>query len=501
MQSDRIEKILDQREQELADFVDNATVALHWVGEDGKILWVNQAELDLLGYTREEYIGHPITEFHADFEVIDTLLKQLAAGVKVNNYEARLRCKDGSIRHVLINSSVRFEEGQFVHTRCFTIDITERKKTEERILTLYQLTSALSEALTPAQAAKIIMEQCVAAMGASAGSIVLLNKDKTSFKILFSMGYSEQLLQIWQGFPINSPILLAECVRSQQAQWVQSFEELQGRFPDMQSQYEDRVYNAWAAIPLVVEKRILGALGLSFSTPQSFEDSERYFMIALAQQCAQALERTRLSEERQERAIVEERQRLGRDLHDSVSQTLFTISSLAQLIPRTLNDTQRAQNLASEIVTFSQKAMAEMKTLLLELHPSALINMSLRDLFTLLVDTARSQQPLNIEVDVQFEQKLPEKVHIVFYRVAQEAINNVVKHSHATQGSIRLNIEAGYLTLRIQDQGVGFDVSASSIGLGLNGMRERAATISATLEINSQLGIGTDVILKWVLPL
>jgi PAS domain S-box-containing protein len=103
------------------------------VGADGSILWANQAELDLLGYTREEYIGRKITEFHADQDVINDILRRLTDRETLHNYEARLRCKDGSVRHVLIDSNVMWEEDRFVHTRCFTRDITERKRAEDEL--------------------------------------------------------------------------------------------------------------------------------------------------------------------------------------------------------------------------------------------------------------------------------------------------------------------------------------------------------------------------------
>jgi PAS domain S-box-containing protein len=101
---------------------------IHWVGSDGTLLRVNQAKLEMLGYTREEYIGHHIAEFHVDRAAIDDILARLTHGETLCDYPATLRCKDGSIREVLISSSARFEDGRFVHTRCFTDDITERKQ-------------------------------------------------------------------------------------------------------------------------------------------------------------------------------------------------------------------------------------------------------------------------------------------------------------------------------------------------------------------------------------
>jgi PAS domain S-box-containing protein len=124
---------LRRSEGALRDFIETSTIGLHWVGADGTILWVNQAELDLLGYAREEYVGRNIAEFHADESVINDMLGGLSRGETLRDYPARLRHRDGSIRHVLVDSSVLFEDGNFVHTRCFTRDVTNCKHTEESL--------------------------------------------------------------------------------------------------------------------------------------------------------------------------------------------------------------------------------------------------------------------------------------------------------------------------------------------------------------------------------
>ncbi len=124
---------LRKSESNLRDFLENATIGMHWVGPDGRILWANQTELDLLGYKAEEYIGHSISEFHLDAPVIEDILNRLGGGEVLREYEARLRCKDGSVRHVFIDSNALFENGKLVHTRCFTRDISDRKKVGDRL--------------------------------------------------------------------------------------------------------------------------------------------------------------------------------------------------------------------------------------------------------------------------------------------------------------------------------------------------------------------------------
>jgi PAS domain S-box-containing protein len=124
---------LRRSERNLSEFFDNASVGLHWVGPDGIIIKVNQAELDLLGYSREEYVGRHIAEFHIDQPAIQDILERLASRETLREYPARIRCKDGSIRDVLINSNVLFEDDEFIHTRCFTRDITAHKRAEEAL--------------------------------------------------------------------------------------------------------------------------------------------------------------------------------------------------------------------------------------------------------------------------------------------------------------------------------------------------------------------------------
>jgi two-component system, cell cycle sensor histidine kinase and response regulator CckA len=138
---------LQRKERDLADFFENASVGLHWVGSDGTILRVNQAELDLMGYLRDHYVGRNISEFHVDRPVIDDILRRLSLGEVLHDYPARLRCKDGSIKHVLIDSSAYFERGEFVHTRCFTRDVTASRLAHEATVRLAAIVASSADAI------------------------------------------------------------------------------------------------------------------------------------------------------------------------------------------------------------------------------------------------------------------------------------------------------------------------------------------------------------------
>jgi PAS domain S-box-containing protein len=141
------QELLKSTERQLRTLLENAAEGLHWVGQDGRIIWANRAELNLLGYSAAEYIGHDIREFHADAEIIDDMLSRLRAGETLYNYEAPLRAKDGSIRHVLINSNVLWENGEFIHTQCFTRDITELKHARQAELFLGAIVESAEDAI------------------------------------------------------------------------------------------------------------------------------------------------------------------------------------------------------------------------------------------------------------------------------------------------------------------------------------------------------------------
>jgi len=143
----KADRALRQSESELADFFENASVGLHWVGRDGTVLRVNRNELDMLGYSRDEYVGRHIGEFYDDRAVIDEMLARLARGETLRDWPARMRCKDGSLRDVLVSSNALFEGGELVHTRCFTRDVTDARRAELAQARLAAIVEASDDAI------------------------------------------------------------------------------------------------------------------------------------------------------------------------------------------------------------------------------------------------------------------------------------------------------------------------------------------------------------------
>jgi signal transduction histidine kinase len=206
-----------------------------------------------------------------------------------------------------------------------------------------------------------------------------------------------------------------------------------------------------------------------------------------------------LAEQEKDKAAVAERQRLARDLHDVVTQTLFSASLIAEVLPRLWEkDHAEGERRLEELRRLTRGALAEMRMLLLELRPAALGEVGLADLLRQLGEATTGRTTLPVTLSIRGKCTAPLDVQVALYRVAQEALNNVVKHSGATKAGIRLYCRENSADLTVSDNGSGFDIQAvSPKSLGLRIMRERVEAVGAKLKIESQAGQGTKVGVLW----
>jgi PAS domain S-box-containing protein len=200
-----------------------------------------------------------------------------------------------------------------------------------------------------------------------------------------------------------------------------------------------------------------------------------------------------------EEAIVHERTRLARELHDAVTQTLFSASLMAEVLPDLWKmDVNEARKTTEELRQLTRGALAEMRTLLLELRPAALLQSRFEDLLKQLTEASTSRARLPINLHIEGERILPPDVQLAFYRISQECLNNIVKYANANQVDITLILSALGAHLEIRDDGIGFDLSLSkATSLGIQIMRERAEAICAEFSITSSPGHGTTVGVTW----
>ena len=266
-------------------------------------------------------------------------------------------------------------------------------------------------------------------------------------------------------------------------------------------------------VPIKIGGELFGVFSVDYVQPHAFGSDEQRLYIALAQRAALPIQNAQLYEQAQELAVVEERSRLARDLHDAVTQTLFSASLIAEALPPIWeSDRDEGRQLLAEMRRLSRGALAEMRALLLELRPAAVVEASLGDLLRQLAEAVTGRKDVSVTVTVEGECELPSDVHVALYRIAQEALNNAVKHAQASQVEIGLRCEtltplpspsqgegAGVrVELCIGDDGCGFDPSrVPPDRLGLCIMRERAQAVGARLAIESEPGHGTQIAVVW----
>lgn len=277
-----------------------------------------------------------------------------------------------------------------------------------------------------------------------------------------------------------------------------------------------KYFRSELSVPLIIKQEIVGTLNLYYARPRQFNQDDIDLAVSFCDQTALAMENARLRERAQEDAIAAERNRIARELHDSVTQTIFSASLIAEVLPTiwTINPVE-AQHGLDDLRKLARGALAEMRTLLLELRPIGLGEVGLEDLLKQLSAGVSGRIRADVNVHIQGEAILPTDVKLAFYRIAQEALNNVAKHSGADRVDIEIEsisaaprgrkkagssqaIFSQSVSMSIRDNGRGFD-PGSVIGehLGLGIMHERASNIHATLSIKSKAGAGTEISLHW----
>jgi signal transduction histidine kinase len=250
-------------------------------------------------------------------------------------------------------------------------------------------------------------------------------------------------------------------------------------------------------VPVKSRRGIIGVLDVQSNQLDAFDESDLVVLQSLANQAAIAIENARLYEQAQRLAVVEERQRLARELHDSVTQALYGTTLYAEAATRQLatGEVELAGDHLRELRDTAQEALREMRLLIFELRPSILDSEGLVNALRARLEAVEERAGLEVELRLEGEIAFPTAFEEGLYRIAQEALNNTLKHAFARRVSVSLEQDERVLILEIADDGVGFDPSTAveGGGLGLDGMIERAVQMGAELVLDSEPGAGTRV--------
>ncbi len=261
-------------------------------------------------------------------------------------------------------------------------------------------------------------------------------------------------------------------------------------------------YRGLLVTPIQRKEGLYGYLVAFYAAPQSFCQDDFELGRRVAGQMTLALENARLRDQAERVAVANERNRLARELHDAVTQTLFSTSIVAEALPRVWErEPAEGQRALEDLRLWTRGALAEMRTLLMELRPAALLDRPLGDLIRLLGEAAATRLLIPVSCEIATEVEPPAQVRLALYRTVQEALNNVGKHARASHISILYGVQGDGVQLCVVDDGCGFEAGAATHGrMGLGIMRERAEHIGATLSIRSTPGAGTEVSFEWAPP-
>jgi len=256
-------------------------------------------------------------------------------------------------------------------------------------------------------------------------------------------------------------------------------------------------FNATLSVPLIVRGAVFGAITLYYRSPRQFSAEEVRLATALADQAALAVDNNRLHEEAERAAALAERNRLARELHDSVTQSLYSITLYAEAVARLLGagKSESAAEHLRDLGTTAREALREMRLLIFELNPPALEKGNLVDALQIRLDAVEARAGVGVSLHVEGSDNLSAVVRQELYQIAQEALNNIIKHSRAQSVRVGVSFQPAACELSISDDGIGFDADQARKGggLGLRGMRERVERLTGTLEVASSPGGGTLV--------
>ena len=491
--------------ESLAQVVDSSMDGVAALNQAGRIIYANSAAGGVLGVSLESIVG---TDFLAYVLPEDRpRLRPYFADIALRRpgqLRARAMRPDGDVRELDVSHTLIEARGRPVVAVIFR-DITETNRLRRAATALAQVATNMAVTQPIERMLEAVARSVVEATDAVAGGVFLLEGQRslrTAGIWGLPAGYIDAMDAAAQA-GARRPALEAI---TKQADVID--EDLPDRmlsdpaFAPAHSVLRDVPWKLVVTIPMIHGGRPLGALSAYFRSGQRPNEPTMTFLHAIAGLAASSAEIFRLVSASQHQVALEERQRLARELHDSVSQALYGIALGARSARNRLaRDPQRAVEPLDYVLSLAEAALADMRSLILELQPEALEREGLVGALAKRAEAIKGRYDIDMRTDLPDEPPIPVGTKQDIYRIAQEALHNLVKHSRAKHASLRLRVDRDALTMEVADDGEGFDPSRSYPGhFGLPSMRERAESGGGELQIESRPGEGTTVRVRVPIP-
>lgn len=496
---------------------------------------------EMLGYADhdiENRFEKWLNMIHPDDVAIsmDTLQKYIEGSTNAFALEHRMKHKDGGYRWILTRGIlIRDEAGNPARMVGSHSDITARKNAQEALRNAYEtLEERVQERTRDLEALNAVSSLVNRSLDLNEILSSALEKTlqvmKMEFGVAFRLEGEQQgkwlspeeasllaasqlflnplahhgLPETWEGSLTRIPLSMGNqtILLDQDTPFIWELDRAAD--PNIMGYVQKMDSKLLVSIPLKVKNRLVGVIQLGTNRIRQFTDEEMELLTAVGRQVGVAVENARLHEAVQRSATLEERARLARELHDSVTQSLYSVTLLAEASSRLLTsgETQTAAEHLAELRDAAQESLREMRLLIYELRPAAIEKSGLAESVELRLEAVESRSGIKTDLIVEGKEQLPYTIKSELYHMAQESLNNILKHSHASHVRVSLRFQERLTCMEIWDNGVGFNpaLAATSGGLGLAGLSERAEKIGAELHIESVPGKGTRISVKVDVP-
>jgi PAS domain S-box-containing protein len=475
----------------LATLVRTSAIGIALLDADRRWLYVNPAGCRILGRSLDELAGRK-----APFVPTDK------ADEPVQPREPRTRSVDVPVgeggRLALEYTEAGFVDGQGRRTAVMFRDVTEARQQERWLAAFTRTASSLAYAGSLQRVLDRVAADVLPPTGAVACAIVLIDPHTHAFRMAGTAGHVDDYLEkIENCRQLGAPLATLEAFESRRPAVRRDVQRLleDPRYEPMHEVIAEAAWRSVAVVPLVAREEELGVLSVFYPAGHDPTDADTAFLTTMADQVAVAVDNVQLLSELEGKAALEERHRLARELHDSVSQALFSMSLHARAVQMATQESGAdpdgpvAQGVA-QLLELTQGALAEMRALIFQLRPEALHEEGLSAAVRKHAAAVAAREGLDVRVYAgQDRLPLEEVAEEELFRVVQEAVHNCVKHAHPHHVDIRLAevaADPGTLVVEVDDDGVGFEPSAPHPGhLGLDTMRERTERLGGRLVVES----------------
>jgi PAS domain S-box-containing protein len=511
----------EEKRIRLAAIVESSEDAIIGKTLKGIITSWNEGAERIYGYSADEVRGRSISLLAPPDrrDEFPRFLERIQRGEPVSHFETVRVRKDGEPIDISLSvSPVKDASGKIVGASAIARDITERKRAEavrrksaelfqqrleqrvsdrtRELSTLYAVTAVASGTFDLKVILYHSLDRILEALGTHTGFIHLLDDTGKALRMTAERGIPQDIVARTDAMPVGIG----------GSGWVMAHGEplvVPDTTADSRTAELGKVMGprAYVCVPIRAKGCVIGVLSVLHELNRPVSDEEVALLVSIGDQLGVSVDHARLLGEAQDRATREERERLARELHDSVTQALYSLTLLAEAARRAAgrDDAAQVEAYLTRLGEIAHQSLKEMRLLVYQLRPAALEKEGLVGALQQRLDAVEKRAGVEARLLVERTVDMPANVEEDLFRIAQEALNNSLKHASATCVTVRLQTNATGIEFEVADDGKGFDPESVQAkgGMGLTSMSERAARLGATLSIRSAPGSGTRVIAKF----